>query len=478
MRVRRTAATPGLGAAGVNSAASIIPSASGGGPVPPPSAYRRYWRRDVLALILLAAAALAWGAFTDGDRLLARLFYDGESPEEPFPGRFLFPWSLLYRAVSWPIIAVVVGALAVLSGSLRSERLARRRRSAMAILLAVALGPGVLVNMILKDHWGRPRPVQIEEFGGRQIYRDAWIRGQPGRGKSFPCGHSSAGYFFTIFFLLARRRHPARARAWLVFAVVYGTLLGWGRMIAGAHFFSDVVWSGIAAHAVNVLVYYFLLNLPGHEDAMAAGVELPAVSWRVYSVYGALAGAALAGALLATPHHRQFDDEILPPDENPPFELLLRIEGDEARLIFSGEEGRTPRAPPARRGVPASRAPQEKNKTPVRLVATYEGFGAFNAGLIADRAVSKAADGAPVIHYRLGPRGWWTEFDMSAEIMVPPSGWASLELEIGAPGGFVEVLSEEPPPHPIRLRIPGGQAKLPKSWAGHPSVRVLLGTEK
>ena len=39
-------------------------------------------------------------------------------------------------------------------------------RAAWFLVVTLALGPGVVTNLILKDHWHRPRPIDVTEFGG------------------------------------------------------------------------------------------------------------------------------------------------------------------------------------------------------------------------------------------------------------------------------------------------------------------------
>ncbi len=46
----------------------------------------------------------------------------------------------------------------------------RYRLACSFLALLYILGPGVLVNLLFKEHWGRPRPVNIVEFGGTQQY--------------------------------------------------------------------------------------------------------------------------------------------------------------------------------------------------------------------------------------------------------------------------------------------------------------------
>ncbi len=401
-----------------------------------PWAYRRYWRTDLLALALLALAAIAFFAATDGDLNAARRFFDPLNSEEPFPGRLLAPWRWLHRWVALPVVISVVGAVGVLAVSLRSPRWSRRRRHAAVVLLAFALGPGLLVNMLLKNHWGRPRPVQVREFGGRLEYRGPLDPGgsESDGGKSFPCGHSSAGYAFTIFFLIFRRQRPRLAALWLMFALVYGTALGIGRMAAGGHFASDVVGSALLVHAVNVALYFFILNVPGHEDAIAAGLEIPTVTWRSLSVWTALAIAVLTGALLATPHRWDFDIRRPLPTGDAPITVRLRVVAEDIRLSFDHEPS-------------------------IRIEGHYEGFGSFN-GAIRHRETTVVTDEALQMNFEIVRRGRFTEMDGRVHLRVPADGIAALEIEAPQNRATVE---KSPAMHRRPTRC--ASARLP-----HPSV--------
>lgn len=112
-------------------------------------------------------------------------------------------------------------------------------------LLTMIIGPGVIIDKSFKDHWGRPRPKQIQEFGGIQQFRPFYQPNffqQPEPSKSFPSGHCSMGFLFFSVVLAGRRLR----KRWLfltgiITTVVLGTLLGYTRMAQGGHFFSDVI---------------------------------------------------------------------------------------------------------------------------------------------------------------------------------------------------------------------------------------------
>jgi membrane-associated PAP2 superfamily phosphatase len=62
--------------------------------------------------------------------------------------------------------------------------------------LTSIVGAGLIVNALLKEYTGRPRPREVVEFGGNWEYRAALELGIPGQGQSFPCGHCTMGFIF------------------------------------------------------------------------------------------------------------------------------------------------------------------------------------------------------------------------------------------------------------------------------------------
>jgi lipid A 4'-phosphatase len=181
---------------------------------------------------------------TDIDLSVSSRFYTPDTP----PGWVLgdtAPWSWLYHYGKYPAILMTVGAALVFLGSLLRHSWVGYRRCCLVLVLTVALGPGVLVNGLLKPLWGRPRPRQIVQFGSTQPYRPWWRPGGPGGGRSFPSGHAAMAYSLVAgASLLSCRRRVWPHRLALAGALAYGTLMGLGRIIQGGHFVSDVVWSG------------------------------------------------------------------------------------------------------------------------------------------------------------------------------------------------------------------------------------------
>jgi len=131
--------------------------------------------------------------------------------------------------------------------------------------LTLAIGPGLVVETILKSYWGRARPRQIEEFGGDALYSQPfWISDQCVSNCSFSSGHAAFAFWFTAYSFLV----PVSWRSTLVFAgVLFGCLMGIVRIAQGAHFLSDVIVSGLVVIGINYLLYTVMLKKNGmHHD--------------------------------------------------------------------------------------------------------------------------------------------------------------------------------------------------------------------
>jgi membrane-associated PAP2 superfamily phosphatase len=180
----------------------------------------------------------------DIDPRLSGYFYDPTAAHRWFL-KTAVPWIWLYRYGELPALVLAIGAAMVWGGSFCRRSYVGYRRACALIVLAVMLGPGLLVNGMLKPLWGRPRPVHAALFGGSQPYQPWWQPGDIGGGRSFPSGHAAMGYILVLGTCLV----PPRRSAWLRGlvlggALIYGSLLGAARIIQGGHFLSDVLWSG------------------------------------------------------------------------------------------------------------------------------------------------------------------------------------------------------------------------------------------
>ncbi len=150
---------------------------------------------------------------------------------------------------------------------------------------------------LLKDHWGRPRPIDVTEFGGTQHFVPWWsTKGDCPDNCSFVSG-DVAGAFWTIA--------PAALAPPQWRALAYGAALALGtgmaaiRVMAGAHFVSDVIFAGVFTFLIIWLVHGLIYRWPrtrlsdeAIEGAIArAGLACrDALAWLGYRTANEIAG--------------------------------------------------------------------------------------------------------------------------------------------------------------------------------------------
>ena len=178
------------------------------------------------------------------------------------------PWLWFYEYGIYPSIIMTAVFLVFLLGSISIRRFVPYRRYALLVVLTLIIGPGLLINGIFKDWWGRPRPRQLQQFGGKWEFREVWQQGIPGKGKSFPCGHCSMGFHFVVVYYIFRNRKRIIGYGALGGSLIYGTLIGIGRMAQGGHFASDVLWSAGLTYLTATILYHIILKIPQKETVI------------------------------------------------------------------------------------------------------------------------------------------------------------------------------------------------------------------
>ena len=208
-------------------------------------------KKSVLISILLVAVFTFISQFSDFEIKLLYLFY---SPQSGWFLKYTQPWYFLYKYGPLPGIIIASISLIIFISSFFFFSLKKYSRHALFLCLIMIIGPGLVVNAILKDYWGRPRPRQIKEFKGNMHYLKVWQKGEAGKGKSFPSGQASTGfYLFSPYFFLRNKKRKV-AYGFLFGGMFYGSLIGLARMIQGAHFLSDVIWSGAIVYIIGEML--------------------------------------------------------------------------------------------------------------------------------------------------------------------------------------------------------------------------------
>lgn len=168
------------------------------------------------------------------------------------------PWRFFYLYGYFPAYILGGAALALFAASFMKPALAGWRRNSAFMVILLMLGPGILVNSVFKELWGRPRPREIVQFGGEKQFHQPWERGVAGEGKSFPSGHGASAFYLAMPFFALRRRKPQLA-AWIFSGgMLYGIFMGIARIAQGGHFASDILWAWGVVHLAAVALYYLM----------------------------------------------------------------------------------------------------------------------------------------------------------------------------------------------------------------------------
>jgi membrane-associated phospholipid phosphatase len=223
----------------------------------------------LLALFVTFYAAVIFSAWPGIDPQVAAWFHqDGTFVAGGFAGalRKIFYWTpdLLLAAATAAFLARRYGFKVPAAPS---------GRQLAFLVLTMALGPGLLVNVALKDHSHRPRPTQIEEFGGPMSYRPFYrFDGACRRNCSFVSGEASSAFWTLAPASLAPA--PVRFEA-VAAAFAFGVATSVLRLAFGGHFLSDVIFAGLFTFLVLYGVNRLLLPAAASADQEAPQSGLP-----------------------------------------------------------------------------------------------------------------------------------------------------------------------------------------------------------
>ncbi|WP_341988732.1 phosphatase PAP2 family protein [Azorhizobium sp. AG788] len=246
------------------------------------------------ALVMGAAVAILFAVFPAWDLAITAWFWDAGSRSFALASS---SWGRQLRSAGnilpWLVAAPAFVAL-VLKLIFPRRAMFMPARPALLLALTMAIGPGLLVNGLLKEKWGRPRPVHVEEFGGQKAF-NPWYSTQgtcPGN-CSFVSGEGALGFWLTAPASLVPG--PLGVVA-LGAAVVFGAAAGGLRIAFGGHFFTDVVFSGVLVILVVILVRWWLYDRRGAPTNAQAEAWVAEAGLALHTVVGLIWRAA-AGSL-------------------------------------------------------------------------------------------------------------------------------------------------------------------------------------
>jgi membrane-associated PAP2 superfamily phosphatase len=211
----------------------------------------------VIALSIGVVVVVVFGVMPRLDLAVSTPFYDPKTHDFPLNAQV---WSQYARTAARVLITLLIAPAGI---ALLGRFLFPRRRmlinaeAALFLIGTLAVGPGLITNTLLKDHWGRARPIDVTEFGGTSRFTPWWDpRGDCPNNCSFIAGEP-AGAFWTM--APAALAPPQWRLLAYGGALAFGSAVGVLRIAGGGHFFTDVVFAGVFMYlliwAAHGLIY-------------------------------------------------------------------------------------------------------------------------------------------------------------------------------------------------------------------------------
>lgn len=209
----------------------------------------------VVALAVVGTS-LFFHVFPGVDLSVSRWFYDAT---EGFVLADSPPLRALRSSSTWIMAGVLLLALfQVASDALAGGIAGPGARRSLWLLSCLVVGPGLLVNGLLKEHWGRPRPIATDLFGGEAPFQNVWVISDwCDRNCSFVSGEASSAAWLVAAALIAPRRIRTAATAG---AALYAFALSINRIAFGGHYLSDILLAWLLCAFVFMALYRLILT--------------------------------------------------------------------------------------------------------------------------------------------------------------------------------------------------------------------------
>ncbi len=220
--------------------------------------------KKVLLIFIIFLSVIGIISLTGLDIKLSSLMYSASNnPSWIYSNgalwKFMYHYgNILPNACGIGCAIILLISLFIKNSSIFSKE--NKKRIFLALLLFL-VAPG-LITQTLKVTWGRPRPVEIKEFGGNHEFRTPFepnfaLFGNKTEGNSFPSGHAANAFYMIFPYYVAKNR---KALIFGTLGLCYGILMSLTRIIQGGHFLSDVVTSLFIVYITAEALKLLLIN--------------------------------------------------------------------------------------------------------------------------------------------------------------------------------------------------------------------------
>ena len=194
------------------------------------------------------------------DLFFADIFYKGS-------GQFLLQSfyfiTFIIREILLPIVLIYILILPIISKYIPLKKLFFGHGFSFVdiffIWIALVINNLIIINLILKNLWGRARPNEVLQFGGKEDFTPWFkIADNCSSNCSFVSGDSSVGFALVVLYFVTNNKY------YMYLAVFFGIIFGVVRIAEGGHFFSDVLFSGVIVFVFSFLIKNIFKKYYGH----------------------------------------------------------------------------------------------------------------------------------------------------------------------------------------------------------------------
>ena len=215
----------------------------------------------ILSLVLFVFTTIIISIGSSLDIYFSKIFYYGN---QQFFLQSFDLISILTRKFFLSIILIYILALPILSLSLPIKKIYFnfdfRLKNILFIYASLIINLLLVVNLILKNFWGRARPNDILELGGAEHFTP-WYEFSNAclTNCSFVSGDASVGFSLIVLYFITKDKR-------FVWASLFsGIFIGFVRILEGGHFFSDVLLAGFIIFVLTFLQFWVYEKVFKHD---------------------------------------------------------------------------------------------------------------------------------------------------------------------------------------------------------------------
>ena len=217
-----------------------------------------YNNKTYLALIVFLVLAVFFSIGPSIDIFISSLFYYGKSQ---FVLQNTYDLTIIFRKIILPLILIYVLFIPVLSKFLPLKQIyfdyEFRLKDIGFLWASVLINLLIIINLFFKNFWGRARPGDILQLGGKEYFTPWYqISDACSTNCSFVSGDASVGFSLVAIYFITKKE----IFFWL--SLCFGFSLGLIRIMEGGHFFSDIIMAQLILYLVYYLQFkYFYKNV-------------------------------------------------------------------------------------------------------------------------------------------------------------------------------------------------------------------------